>query len=134
MSDLELVLSEIKDVYVRLKPSSISGIGVFAIRDIPKGCREMFTRDTGEWIKVPKEEVEKMPAYTREMVETYCTFDHDSYYIERTGFKKMDLCCYVNHSETPNIAPVNNGEYFEALVDIKKGQELTIDYGLVASE
>lgn len=134
MSEIESVLSEIKDVYVRLKPSPIAGIGVFAIRDIPKGCRDMFTRDSGEWIKVPKAEVEKLPSYTREMVETYCTFDLDSYYIERTGFKKMDLCCYVNHSDTPNIAPVNNGEYFEALVDIKKGEELTIDYGTVATE
>jgi len=134
MSEIESVLSQIKDTYVRLKPSSISGIGVFAIRDIPKGCRDMFTRDSGEWIQVPKTEIDKMPSYVREMVETYCTFDHDSYFIERTGFKKMDLCCYVNHSDTPNIAPVNNGEFFEALVDIRKGEELTIDYGLVASE
>jgi len=28
----------INTTYVMLKPSPIAGIGVFAIRDIPKGC------------------------------------------------------------------------------------------------
>jgi SET domain-containing protein len=92
----------------------------------------MFTVDKGEWIKVPRAEVEQLPQYAREMIYNYCTYDDDFYYIENSGFKKMDLSCFINHSEQPNIVPVNNGQYFEASRDIRSGEELLIDYGTIA--
>lgn len=134
MSDIALLLSEITSTYVRLKASPIAGVGVFAIRDIPKGCRDMFSKDNGEWIKVPKHEVESLPEYAREMIYNYCTFDHDFYYIDKNGFKRMDISSFINHSEKPNLKPVNNGEFFEATSDIKVGEELFLDYADVADE
>ena len=47
-----------KETLVTLKPSAIHGIGVFAVKDIPKGCRDMFSRGFDEWIKLTFEEVE----------------------------------------------------------------------------
>ena len=41
----------------------------------------------------------------------------------------MDMANYLNHSNTPNIISVNEGEYFETLREIKKGEELFVDYG-----
>jgi SET domain-containing protein len=41
----------------------------------------------------------------------------------------MDLVNFLNHSDTPNIISINDGEFFEAIQDIKKGEELVIDYG-----
>ena len=45
------------------------------------------------------------------------------------GFKLMDMVNYLNHSASPNIVSVNDGEYFEALTDIPAGTELMVNYG-----
>ena len=33
------------------------------------------------------------------------------------------------HADEPNIISINDGEFFEAIRDIKKDEELFIDYG-----
>lgn len=120
------------DTYVMLKPSPVHGIGVFAIRDIPKGCRTIFSTGVGEWIKLSFEEVEKLPVHSRNLVETYCLYDESHYFVPDYGFKLMDLVLYLNHSSEPNIISVNEGEEFEALRDIKVGEELLVNYGSIA--
>ncbi|MES1215406.1 MAG: SET domain-containing protein-lysine N-methyltransferase, partial [Bacteroidota bacterium] len=117
-----------------LKPSALHGIGVFAIRDIPKGCRTIFSKGVGEWIKVPIADVEKLPEHSRSLIETYCLYDDDHYYVPDYGFKVMDIVNYLNHSSTPNIISVNDGEEFEALTDIKAGAELLVNYKKLAGE
>jgi len=129
----EKLLRELQeDTYVMLKPSPIEGIGVFAIRDIPKGCRTIFSSGIGEWVKISFEEVEKLPAHARNLVETYCLYDDKNYFVPGYGFKMMDLVLYLNHSTQFNIASVNEGEQFEALRDIKSGEELLLNYGSIA--
>jgi SET domain-containing protein len=123
-----------RNTYVMIKPSPIDGIGVFAIRDIPKGCRELFSRGIGDWIKVPKTDVDALPAHSKTLVETYCLFDEDSYFIPDYGFKIMDLVNFLNHSEEPNIISINEGEFFETIRDIKAGEELFVDYGEIVEE
>lgn len=124
----EELLLDLIETYVILRPSPLHGIGVFAIRDIPKGCRAMFSKYNDDWIKIPVEEVELLPGYSKELIETYCVYDDDFYYVESSGFKKMDLISFLNHSDNPNIIPINYGEFFEAYTDIKCGQELLINY------
>ena len=124
------LLAELQnDTYVMIKPSPLDGIGVFAIRNIPKGCRTMFSKNIGEWIKVPKPEVELLPAHSKTLIETYCLYDEENYFVPDYGFKVMDLVNFLNHSDTPNIVSINDGEFFEAIVDILAGQELLINYG-----
>ena len=132
MTKEQLLLELQQDTYVMLKPSPIEGIGVFAIRDIPKGCRTIFSAGIGEWIKVSIDEVEKLPAHSRNLVETYCLYDEENYFVPDYGFKLMDTVLYLNHSAQFNIASVNDGEQFEALRDIKAGEELLVDYGSIA--
>lgn len=117
------------ETFVALKPSPVHGIGVFAISGIPKGCRTIFSRSANNWIRLPIREVEQLPAHARSLVETYCLYDSDDYFVPDYGFKIMDLVNYLNHSSTPNIVSVNDGEYFEALIDIPAGDELFVDYG-----
>ncbi|MBL0068745.1 MAG: SET domain-containing protein [Chitinophagaceae bacterium] len=131
MTKEQLLLELQQDTYVMLKPSPIEGIGVFAIRDIPKGCRTIFSAGIGEWIKVSIDEVEKLPAHSRNLVETYCLYDEENYFVPSYGFKLMDTVLYLNHSAQFNIASVNDGEQFEALRDIKAGEELLVDYGSI---
>jgi len=124
----EELLSELQqETYVALQPSPVHGIGVFAIRDIPKGNRTLFSKENGDWTKIPVKEVELLPDYSKKLIETYCIFDDDFYYIEKTGFKKMDLINFLNHSESPNLGLIK-GEFFETITDIKCGQELFINY------
>jgi hypothetical protein len=112
-----------------LRPSPVAGVGVFAITRIPSGQRGIFSRDTSEWIPVTKAEVERLPGHSRFLVENYCLFDDDHYFIPEYGFKMADLVVFLNHSDTPNIESVNEGEDFVALRDIEAGEELFIDYG-----
>ena len=128
----EALLKQLQSqTYVMIKPSPLHGIGVFAIRDIPKGTKDIFSEGFGDWIKVSKEEVDALPTHSRELIENHCLFDEDSYFVPEYGFKLVDLVIYLIHSETPNVLSLNDGEQFEALVDIKAGEELLVDYGTI---
>ena len=120
------------NTYVIIRPSPVEGIGVFAIRDIPRGCRNIFTDphpDKDQWITIPRIEIEELPLHARQLVETYCLYDEANYFVPEYGFKKMDLVNFLNHSDQPNVISINDGEYFEAIKDIAAGEELLVDYG-----
>jgi SET domain-containing protein len=132
----EELLKELTDnTWVMIKPSPVEGIGVFALRDIPKGCRCMFSKanQQEQWIPVSKTEVENLPAHAIALIENYCLYDEDHYFIPDYGFKKMDLVNFLNHSDIPNIISINDGEFFEAICAIKQGEELFIDYGQIVN-
>ncbi len=134
----EALLAELSgNTYVMIKPSPIEGIGVFAIRDIPKGCRSMFSISTSgndEYVSITKQEVECLPAHSRNLIETYCLYDANEYFVPENGFKMMDLVNFLNHSDDSNIISINEGEFFEATRDIKTGEELLVDYGGLVDE
>jgi SET domain-containing protein len=128
----EELLSELAhNTWVMIKPSPIEGIGVFALQDIPKGCRSMFSKanEQEQWIPVSKTEVKKLPLHAKALIENYCLYDEENYFVPDYGFKKMDLVNFLNHSDTPNVISINDGEFFEAIRDIKQGEELVINYG-----
>jgi len=128
----EALLKELAtSTYVMIKPSPLHGIGVFAIRDIPKGTKNIFSKGVGDWIKVSKEEVDALPQHSKDLIENHCLFDEDFYFIPDYGFKLVDLVIYLNHSATPNVISLNDGEEFEAIRDIANGEELLVDYGTI---
>lgn len=136
MTKAELLAELSSNTYVMLKPSPIEGIGVFAIADIPKGCRTMFGKPDAadEWITITKKEIESLPAPARFLVGNYCLYDEENYFVPAEGFKKMDMALFINHADTPNIISINDGDYFEAIRDIKAGEELLVDYGEIVDE
>ncbi len=129
MTKEELLKELSEETYAVLKPSAIHGIGVFAAKSIPKGCQDIFSKNAGEWIKLSIPDVENLPSHSRNLVETYCLYDEEHYYVPDYGFKLMDMVNYLNHSSEPNIISVNEGEYFEAIRDITAGEELLVNYG-----
>lgn len=131
MTREELLHELSHEMFITLQPSPVHGIGVFALCPIPKGCRTIFSKNVGEWIKLPIKEVDALPAHARNFVETYCLYDEEHYYVPDYGFKVMDMVNYLNHSSSPNVRSVNHGEYFEALRDIAEGEELLVDYGSI---
>ncbi len=131
MTKVELLNELASNTWVMIRPSPIEGIGVFALRDIPRGCRSIFSKatETEHWIPVSKAEVDALPAHAKALVHNYCLYDEENYFLPDYGFKKMDLVNFLNHSDTPNVISINDGEFFEAIRDIKQGEELLIDYG-----
>lgn len=133
----KLLLDELTNhTYIMLKPSAVAGIGVFAIKNIPRGCRDMFSKPNKQdnWIKLSKKEVELLPQHTRLVIENYCLYDEENYFVPDHGFKKIDLSLFLNHSDNPNIISIQEGDYFEAIRDISNGEELFIDYGEIVDE
>ncbi|MDQ2863481.1 MAG: SET domain-containing protein [Bacteroidota bacterium] len=134
MNSKRILLNELAHhTYVMLRPSPVAGIGIFAIRPIPKGCRDMFSKPgpADDWISISKEEVNTFPNHARLMIENYCLFDADQYYVPRKGFKELDVSLFLNHSDEPNIVSIDDGNYFEAWRDIAEGEELFVDYGTI---
>jgi SET domain-containing protein len=129
MTKEELLKELAEETFITLRPSTVHGIGVFALRDIPKGCKTIFSRNVGNWIKVPIRDIENLPEASRNLVETYCLYDETDYYLPDYGFKVMDMVNYLNHSSNPNVISVNDGEYFESIRDIAEGEELFVNYG-----
>jgi SET domain-containing protein len=133
ISKAELLNQLIHHSYVKLRPSPIAGIGVFALRPIPKGCRDMFSepKASDQWHLFTWQEVEELPPHARLLVENYCLFDEQHYHVPQQGFKALDVSLFLNHSDTPNITSIEDGNYFEAVRDIAEGEELLIDYGTI---
>jgi hypothetical protein len=77
MTKEELLAELTYHSYVALRPSAIEGIGVFALRDIPKGCRDMFSKPSPDdkWIIVSRGEVSALPAHAQWLIGNYCLFD-----------------------------------------------------------
>ena len=134
MNKAALLNELMNNTFVMLKPSPVQGIGVFAIADICKGQRNIFSNDKSEWIPVSKAEVAVLPEHSRAVVENYCLYDEDNYFIPEYGFKMIDLVVYLNHSDEPNVRSINEGEDFVALRQIKAGEELLINYGEIVDE
>jgi SET domain-containing protein len=134
MTKAELLQQLSQQTFVMIRPSTLHGIGVFAIRNIPCGQRGMFSSGIGEWIPVPKKEIAALPQHAIDLVENYCLYDADNYFLPDYGFKVMDLVNFLNHSDTPNILSINEGEDFETLRDIAAGEELLIDYGYLVDD
>lgn len=137
MNKAALLAELATNTYVMIKPSPIEGIGVFAIRDIPKGCRSIFSNPENkqeEWLKITRAEIDLLPAHSKKLIETYCLYDDENYFVPEYGLKKMDLVNFLNHANTPNIISINDGEFFEAIRDITTDEELLVDYGELVNE
>ena len=113
-------------LYTRLGMTSHTGIGVFAIRDIPAGVNP-FEGDDGAMVRVPVAEVERIaePAL-REVYVDFCPVE-DGAYLAPVNLNLLTTGWYMNHSEKPNVAS-RLGIEFVAMRLILEGEELTTDY------
>ncbi len=113
------------NVFARLGPSKIHGIGVFAIRNIKKDT-DIFPDIDDEIIWIDKARVKKLRGEIRRLYEYYCVIK-DGRYGCPGSFNNINASWYLNHSYRPNLRLDNNYRLF-ADRNIKKGEELTLDY------
>jgi uncharacterized protein len=104
---------------ITVRKSNISGRGVYAKRNIPKGTKVI------EYIgkKLTKAQAEKLED-DRYLFELNKRHDIDGNYSWNTAG-------FINHACTPNCEPENiRGRiWIISLHDIKKGEELSYNYG-----
>ncbi|MEA3001293.1 MAG: uncharacterized protein QOH81_81 [Sphingomonadales bacterium] len=119
-----------EQVYVRLGLSAVHGIGVFAIRRIPRGTN-IFANDAVEMVWVEKAALE---AADPTPAERALYVDFGIHRGERIGcpvnFHNLTPGWYLNQpapDEQPNVAS-DEAFSFTAARDIEEGEELTIRY------
>jgi len=116
------------NVYTRLCRSPIHGIGVFAIRDIPKGTN-LFADDESQMVEYDQEILKDLSPEIKQLYDDFCIFkSEDKKMLCPLNFNHLTVGWYLNYSETPNTSFSNDNDNFYALGDIKKGEELTVDY------
>jgi len=111
------------NVYTRLMPSSIHGIGVFAIRQIEKGTR-LFDEDE-EIVWIDEREITSLPPSIKLLYDDFSIIKEGKYGC-LPNFNNLTMGWYLNDSENPNVA-VDDEYNMSALRDISEGEELTID-------
>ena len=114
-----------ENVYARLKPSKIHGVGVFAIIDIPKGTY-VFSDDNEAIIWIEKKVTERLSQPLKELYNDFAIVTAEKYGCP-ISFNRLSLSWYLNHAEEPNMTADPEFCFF-ATRDIKAGEELTVNY------
>ncbi len=123
-------LLALRDVYCRLGVTK-HGVGVIAIRDMPKGTDPFKNSDPhGSVLKIPKNELDEFdaPEKAKDLVRDFCALQNDIYFVPDYGIDAIPKFYFLNHSKQPNMTTPDKGETFLAARDIKEGEELTADY------
>lgn len=114
-----------QNLYTRLQASS-TGIGVFAIRDIPERTK-LFIGDIGETLRVPVSIVDQLQdGELRRMYYDFCPVIEGSF-IAPVDFNQMTMGWYLNHSDYPNVQ-IDAELQFVTSRPIRLGEELTANY------
>lgn len=117
-------------VYTRLRPSSIHGVGVFAIRNIKKDT-PLFVGDNEEMLWVEERRLPRFPRQIRKLYEDFPVIKEKRYGCPQ-NFNRLTMSWYLNEPKRGNLPnvycdPQENYD-FKALRDIKAGEELTVRY------
>ena len=125
-----------KKVMIELKPSiTIDGVGVFAVTDITEGdiiAEGIHNSDYDclvTWV-----EAESLDNDIKKKINDFCIGTPEGFIPpEGRDFNKLSVEWYMNHSCDGNVGFNENGDFY-AIKNIKKGGELTYDYGLAESK
>ena len=71
MDKKELLDNLLNKTYCRLRPSKNHGIGVFAIKDIPKGVNPFETDDNEETIEITDRDIVGINPEVKKMIEDF---------------------------------------------------------------
>ena len=113
-------------VFCRLASSKIHGVGVFAIKDIPKGTKLNCNIAKPTWYQVPYNRTQELNQDVRELIlGRWPTIVNGSYFLSPNDHAILIL--FMNHSDNPNYDQNTDC----ALRDILKDEEVTEDYRLI---
>lgn len=138
MTGLEFLKDTEKNCYTRLKTSPIHGVGVFAIRDIPKGTNPFKGVIKFSFHKVKQAKIrlnQKLNEAQKQLIVDMCPEVDGYFYVPSYSINEIGVGYYLNHDKfRANMKEVNGGEDFVAKRDIDAGEELLVDYGTYSAE
>lgn len=115
------------NVFCRIQPSPIHGVGVFAIRPIPQGINPMRECRSDAFEEISTADLADLPEPLQKLVKDMCP-EHDGVYdVPPFSLNEIGVSYYLNHSKTPNMGE-RDGDFI-TLTEICSGEELTVDYG-----
>ncbi len=117
-------------VYTRLAPSGLHGIGVFAIKPVPKGTY-IFYGDDAPLAWLEKIKIQKLPPEIKKLYMDFCVRRGTKYGCPK-NFNQLTVPWYLNHSKHPNVGCDKKYNFF-TLRNIRKGEELLADYSTYSS-
>lgn len=110
-------------VKVKLAPSSIHGVGVFALRDIPKG-QKLYLDAIPHAFDVPYKKFSELEPEIREiLLGHWPNIINGSHFL----YPVTKMTAFLNHSDQPNY----DAKEDKTLKRIKKGEEIVEDYKLI---
>lgn len=115
-----------EDVYVRLMPSKIHGVGVFAIRNIKKGIVLFPLGDKERIVWIEKKQISRLRGEFRKLYDDFGICMGDKIGVPE-HFSRIIIPWFMNHTSKPN-AFVDQDYRAVAGRNIKKGEEITLDY------
>lgn len=123
-------------VFTRIKRSHTHGIGVFAIRDIPKGI-DPFQKPIeheSHMVKLTLEDLSGVDASVVEHLNDFVFFKDGAYHVPDFGLNGIDIAWFMNHSDNPNV--MFAGQDFEETLTMRQimaGEELSVDYRMYSN-
>lgn len=111
-------------VTVKLAPSEVDGVGVFAVRDLPEGTR-VFMDIMPEIFNLPAGIVRNnLPDFVKDIVLAQYPKANKG---EPFVYPTCRFVAYCNHSDEPNY----DAKKDVLLKSVKAGEEITEDYRLI---
>lgn len=134
MSGVKGVKCRFKTVLLEMACSSINGVGVFAVADIPKGQRVAEGIHASDYSSLMSwSDIDDCDSAIRDKILSFCVGSPNGFIPpDDLDFNALSIEWYMNHSCDGNIGFDEKGD-FVTRRDVKKDQELTYDYGLAES-
>lgn len=122
------------DIYCRLGVSKISGIGVIAIKDIPKGTNpfKSLSDEKDKIVSLSRDDLKSLDKNVTKIIGDFFGSNKGTVFdVLYYGPNHLNVSYYLNHSDNPNIDIVDGGNvYLDFMTNriIKENEELTINY------
>ena len=127
------LLENLENTYCIIGKSKVQGVGIIAIRDIPKGTNPLPITTPEKLINLTEKDLKTLPKEVVSRVKELFIRNNEIYSVSSLGLNGLGIIGYMNHSKDPNTA-LNIHAYTSGYIpwvtirDIKKGEELFWDY------
>ena len=146
-SEKAKMINTLNQNFVEIGNSKYGGVGVVAIRDIPKGTNLFRNESESSYVMMSYKNLKQLHPNIRKMIQDfflvnnkYYQFDKEMEYkdddmfpVPKKGITNLDMSHFLNHDDKdPNVEPFfETGKIWNSFRTIKKvkmGDELTFNY------
>ena len=92
-------LKNLKNTYCRIGKSRVQGVGVIAIRNIPKNTDPFYGVKIKRWQKFSISDLKNIDKEVLKMIDSFFVIEKDkTVYIPEDGLNGMDISFFLNNS------------------------------------